>query len=50
MICYLALVIRVLRESGMLCRILVCAFTAVYIAAALILTYRLAPKTFRLKK
>ena len=50
MICYFCVVIKGLRESSMLFGILVCAFTAVYIAAALILTYRLAPKTFRLKK
>ena len=50
MICYCCVAIKGLRENSMLFGILVCAFTAVYIAVALILTYRLAPKTFRLKK
>ena len=30
--------------------IVVCIFTVLYVAAALVLTYRLAPKTFRLRK
>ena len=50
MVCYFCLQVRALRENSLLFGLVVCGFTLVYIVVALVLTYKLAPKTFRLKR
>ncbi len=47
---YACLQVKALRANSLLFGIVVCVFTVLYVAAALVLTYRLAPKTFRLRR
>ena len=49
-VCYACMQIKALRENALLFGIIVCVFAVVYAAVALALTYRLAPKTFRLRR
>ncbi len=49
-VCYAGLQVKALRANSLLFGIVVCIFTVLYVAAALVLTYRLAPKTFRLRR
>ena len=49
-VCYACMQIKALRENALLFGIIVCVFAVVYAAVALALTYKLAPKTFRLRR
>ena len=49
LVCYLSLQIDALRDNSLLFGIVVCLFAAAYVPAALLLTYKLAPRTFRLR-
>ena len=50
LVCYLSLQIDALRDNSLLFGIVVCLFAAAYVPAALLLTYKLAPRTFRLRR
>ncbi len=50
LVCYASMRIDAFKENSLLFGIVVCVFAVAYVVTALILTYRLAPKTFRLRR